>query len=143
MRTQQEILDRIIVASKRDSFGFEWHEYLEALTRKSARSLVGTLLKDDIDLKKWKYLFHYDNDIKTRCIEYMPFAWEKANGCRGISAARSLMHYKAWLWLMGSDEFEDIDEYQFYGKDNLITICQYLGLDAKQWDDGERSNEEY
>ena len=71
----------------------------------------------------------------------MAFAWGKANGRRGLSAGRSLAHYSAWLWLVGNEELaEEIRKYQFHGKPQLIKICEFLGLDAAQWDDGERTD---
>ncbi len=142
MRTQEQILARIKVAQKRDMLGFEWQEYLGALTKESAESLRGTLLKADAKLDGWEVAFPNDEAIRKQCVEYMDFAWEKANGCRGISASRSLMHYRAWLWLLGEDGFEDIDDYSYYGKDELVRICKFLDLDPKKWDDGRRVNSE-
>lgn len=141
MRTQAEILAKIKVAEKGDMFGFEWNEYLPALTRESAETLKGTLLKD-VDMSDWVQVFDSDDKVRAKCIDYMEFAWEKANGCRGISAGRSLMHYKAWLWLIGENGFDDVDEYTHYGKDNLVRICKFLDIDSKKWDDGRRVNSE-
>lgn len=72
----------------------------------------------------------------------MEFAWGKANGCRGLSAGRSLEHMQAWVWLMGDDDFwSELDAsiehaYQYYGKPQLVLICNHYGLDWSQWDDG-------
>lgn len=140
MRTQQEILDRIRAVATTDILGFEWQQYLPALTSESAEALRGTLLKADADLSEWKPDLLTDDDARKCAIDYMPFAWEKANGCRGISAGRSLGHYRAWLWLLGAEGFDDILDYQFYGKDELVRICKYLGLEAAKWDDGRRVN---
>jgi hypothetical protein len=72
----------------------------------------------------------------------MDFAWEKANNCRGLSAMRTMTHYKAWLWLLGQDGFDDLENYSHYGKDNLVRICKFFDLDPKKWDDGRRVNSE-
>ena len=72
-------------------------------------------------------------------LEYMPFAWKKANDGRGLSAARSMSHFAAWTWLAG-DDLGDLTEYEFYGKDNLVRICEHYGWDPKKWDDGRRVN---
>jgi hypothetical protein len=141
MRTQAEIVERIKQAMERDIFGFEWYEYALCLTPESAESLRGIAIKKNADLSNWPY-YKTDKDLRDRCIDYMPFAWEKANNCRGVSAWRSLSHYKAWLWLLGQDDFDDIDDYEFYGKDQLRRICDFLGLDPDQWDDGIRVNSE-
>ena len=143
MRTQEEIIARAKEAQSRDMFGFEWHEYLTAMTRESVEGLKGTLVQGDADLSDWAPCFVTDDDLLTRCREYMGFAWEKANYCRGISAGRSLSHYRAWLWLLGRDDFEDIEDHEFYGKDELTRICEHLGIDAAKFDDGIRSNTEY
>ena len=134
MRTQEEIVARIKEREKADLFGFEWQEYLMALSYDNAKPY----LKPEYDGKDWKT--STENEIRERAVEYMPFAWEKANDCRGISANRSIMHYTAWLWLLGIDYDGMEDDYEFYGKPQLEKICNYLGLDSKKWDDGVRVN---
>jgi len=140
MRTQAEIIKRLKERRPRDPFGFEWLEYIWGLTRESAETLVGTELRENADLSEWGDTPISNEDILDKCKEYMEFAWEKANGCRGISAGRSLMHYKAWLWMLGRDDFEDIDKYDYYGKDELVRICEFLKIDHEKFDDGIRSN---
>jgi len=142
MRTQEEIIERIKEAQSRDMFGFEWHEYINALTKESAKKLKGIAMKEDADLSDWKQSLKTDEDIIIQCKEYMSFAWEKANNCRGISAGRSLMHYKAWLWMLGENKFENIDQYNYYGKDHLVRICEYFEIDSAKYDDGVRVNSE-
>ncbi len=34
----------------------------------------------------------------------------------------------------------DAGDYEFYGKDNLVRICDLYGWDSSQWDDGRRVN---
>ncbi len=135
MRTTEEILNRIRERQPHDACGFEWPYYLGQLPFDKAKPH----LKDGVKAEEWPAP-KTDEQIKTEAIEYMPFAWQKANDCRGISAYRSLAHYMAWLWLLGEDEFDDIQEYEFYGKPQLERICAYFGLDPKQWDDGSRTN---
>ena len=77
--------------------------------------------------------------------QYLDFAWNKANGCRGLSAGRSLEHYWAWLWLAGEDEFIKalkFEEYEYYGKELLTSICAYLNVDPVPLDDGNWVNSE-
>lgn len=135
MRTVEEILARIEKRRKDDFFGFEWPEYLNALPYEKAKPY----LKPEYDGKDWKV--QSDEEVKKRAIDYMPFAWEKANDCRRISAGRSMYHYIAWLWLLGED-FDHIEHYEYYGKPHLVEICEYLGLDPNSWDDGQRKNNE-
>jgi hypothetical protein len=64
--------------------------------------------------------------------EYMPFALDKATGHRGISASRSVDHYKAWVWLLG--DYAEIvwDNYAQYGMPILRQICERYGFDFPQ-----------
>ena len=142
MRTQQEILERW-VACEDDFLGFETGEYVRALPSEALEPHRGGRIQEDADLLSHIPDLNNGDALAKQMHEYMDFAWEKANGCRGISASRSMSHYKAWLWMVGEDQFEDIERYQFYGKDELVRICEFLGLDPSKWDDGIRSNEEY
>lgn len=141
-RTNEELIARIRECKDRDIFGWEYMEYVRALPRDAAETLRGEVIKEDADLSDWAPDLNNRDALVKQCHEYMPFAWEKANGCRGLSAARSLMQYKAWLWPLGEDGFEDVDDYQFYGKDELRRICELLRIDADQWDDGVRVTSE-
>ena len=138
MRTQQEILERIKKRQVDDIFGFEFPYYVDALEFDNAKEF----LKPEVSQSDWKVKTL--EDIRQEAIEYMSFAWDKANNCRGISANRSIMHYQAWLWLLGEDWGDTLmDEYEYYGKPQLEKICKYFGIDYKVFDDGIRSNTEY
>ena len=93
MRTDEEILNRIRERRPHDVLGFEWLEYLECLPFALAREF----LNPEADEQVWnKYKPSADpRDVTARMVEYMPFAWEKANSYRGLSASRSILHYQA------------------------------------------------
>lgn len=92
---------------------------------------------------EWNTREGQDKNPVDEMKSYMPFAWDKANNFRGLSAARSLDHYAVWLWLIGEEEIpKTFPNYEFYGKPQLIDICEFLGLDHTQWDDGVRKNHE-
>lgn len=136
-RTQNEIVARIEQRKAADPFGFEWPFYVGALDWAHAKPY----LKEGAKESGWKR--QDDAEVRAEAIDYMEFAWDKANGCRGLSAGRSLSHYIAWLWLLGDDElWPTLTDYQYYGKDELRSICEYLDLDADRWDDGVRVNSE-
>ena len=140
MKTQEEIVARIKERQEDDSFGFETTIYLDGLDFEHARPFIRKEFWE-----KHKDMQPLDEEgIKQKMIKYMPFAWEKANNFRGISAWRSIAHYKAWLWMLGEEKLgEEIDrDYEYYGKPQLRKICEFLGIDADQWDDGVRLNEE-
>ena len=146
MRTQDEIVARIDERKQGDPFGFEWHEYFTmGLDFAHAQPFFG---KDaEVDEEGWDDPLT-DDQIHAKMEAYMPFAWDKANNCRGISASRSVQHYVAWLWMVGEDELaawcaDDVANYEHYGKEILIRICEHFGWDWEQWDDGVRRNTDY
>ncbi len=138
MRTTEQIIERLKAASKGDIFGFESSILLVRLDFTDAKPF----LKEDATGLGWEKLSRERQDVLAEMLGYMPFAWDKANNRRGISAWRSLAHYKSWLWLLDDDQDYDewVDPYEFYGKPNLIRICEAFGWDWRQWDDGERAN---
>ena len=134
-RTDEEILARIRERAEEDVFGFERNDLLVCLPLEKANTLFEEPYEGE-----WEQSPRDRESLLEQMEEYMPFAWEKANDFRGLSAARSLSHYMAWTWLAG-DDLGDLLEYQFYGKDNLRRICEYYGWDPDQWDDGVRLDE--
>jgi len=137
MRTQEEIVKKFETRKGHDMFGWEIHEYLDYLDYEHAKPF----LKDSVKEEDWE---QEKRTPAEKIKDYMNFAWEKANNCRGISASRSLSHMVAWLWLDGQDEFlkewNELRNYEYYGKPQLIAICEKYGIDWKQYDDGARTN---
>lgn len=137
MRTQEEILARIEEVASRDWLGTQRESLIGVLTFANAKQF----LKPEVTNDQWE--LNNDDAVRKEAIEYMEFAWDKANNCRGISAGRSLDHYTAWLWLLGDDDlWPTLEDYEHYGKPQLRKICEYFGLDADQWDDDIRVNSE-
>ena len=137
MRTDKEIIKRIEEIEYRDVFGFETIDLIARLPFDQAKPF----LKPEASEQDWQPASRNRDDLLQEMLDYMPFAWEKANNCRGISACRTMHHYNTWTWLAG-DDFGDLTGYQFYGKDNLVRICKHYGWDHTQWDDGKRVNSE-
>lgn len=135
MRTQDEIVLRIERLKKDDVLGFATQDLIFALNYERAKPY----LNGDVDPISWKPDPIDRESLVAKMLDYMPFAWDKANNCRGISAWRSLAHFESWLWLAG-DDMGDFSNYKFYGKDELRRICEHYGWDADQWDDGVRTN---
>ena len=67
-------------------------------------------------------------------LDYMVFAWMKANDERGISAWRSISKLSAWMRILSrsdvADVLEDQDNYVPYGKPALSKACEMLGISA-------------
>ena len=138
----QEIEIRFKKREDSDMFGFEVGEYMPFVSRKFIEDNFG--FKDNISKEDRN---KYPNPLTKegmlhKMLDYMPFAWEKANDCRGLSAMRSISHFVAWTWLAGDVELsiQLEKDYEFYGKPHLIEICEHYGWDYKKWDDGERTN---
>lgn len=140
MRTQDEIIDRIQKRKADDFLGFEVGEYIDFLDYDHATQF----LKPDTTRVQWLEMYKEPTaeNVKAVMKNYMQFAWDKANDSRGISANRSISHFDAWLWLMDDGTLEVVNavEYEHYGKEKLIAICEKYGWDWKQWDNGERTN---
>jgi len=134
-RTDDEIISRINVVADRDFFGFEVSDLVVRLEYEKAKQFIPA----DVIQKDWEVVSREPADVISMMHNYMSFAWEKANDCRGLSAGRSLSHYSAWIWLAG-DDLGDLLEYEFYGKDKLVLICNHYGWDSSEWDDGVRTN---
>lgn len=146
MRTQEEMVKRVKERKDEDMFGFETESILLCLDYDHAKEF----LKPEAKKEEWdKDIEKADRDtILAKMKEYMNFAWDKANDCRGLSANRSIMHFLGWIWLAGdndllkkvSDEYEN--NYQHYGKEILKMICDHYKWDSSVWDDGLRTNGE-
>ena len=66
-------------------------------------------------------------------LDYMNFAWGKAQNKRGLSAARSIEKLAMWLWLLNREDLAAIIKheslYEPYGAPALIKICDILEID--------------
>jgi len=144
MRTQEEIVNKLhVVKDEDDLLGTITSDLLVYLDFEHAKSF----LKPETTKEQWAEIqkpLNKDTLLK-QMREYMSFAWDKANGCRGLSAGRTMSHYTAWTWLLGDENvFGDLGDYEYYGKDNLVKLCKYYGWDdLLLLDDGIRSNSEY
>lgn len=125
MRSQDEIVARIEGRKDGDPLGFEVTEYMMALDFNHAKPY----LEDGVT--EWKA--RTQEETLQKAEDYMPFAIKKAEGERGISANRSIMHYIAWLWLLEEDDLlgeverEYEDNYHDYGMDILRLIADHFG----------------
>ena len=137
MRTQEEIVKRIEASKKDDFLGFQRSCLISFLDFAHAKAY----LKPEVTEDKWQI----EGQTPTEIIKnYMPFAWDKANTCRGISASRSIDHMIAWLWLDNKNDLlpKMKSEYEFYGKPCLVLVCQEYGIDWRMLDDGLWRNDE-
>lgn len=139
-RTYQEIIDQInyLKEGYRDLFGAQIGDLIEFLPYENAKQF----LNDEVIEADWIQ----KTDVAKAAKDYLPFAWSKANDCRGISSGRSIDHMEAYLWLSGADSemlsgWRDAN-YQYYGKPLLVCASEFFGFDWKSVDDGRWSNDE-
>ena len=135
-RTYVEIVKRISERQAIDVMGFETSDLRGYLPYRDAAATLPSSVKE----ADWEQLPRDRDSVIAQMLDYMPFAWEKANDCKGLSAGRTMAHYSAWVWMAG-DDLGELTEYEFYGKDNLVRICNHYGWDSSEWDDGIRTND--
>ena len=77
------------------------------------------------------------NEATQDFLDYMVFAWMKANDERGLSAGRSIEKLSAWMEILGrkdiSDVLNDEDLYPNYGKPALRKACEMLGIQCPDY----------
>jgi hypothetical protein len=139
VRTQEEVVERINDRRKMDLLGFEISELMLALDWDHVKQY----LKENQENSKeeWEVQLKTDEDVVEQVKRYLPFAIEKAVDHRGISAGRSINHYRAWFWLMGDDEMFELcgDDSKFaqYGCPILKKIAEKYGVDTPKGHEGE------
>lgn len=128
MRTDDEIAARIRAIDEEDFFGFETGDLVVRLPFDSAKEF----LKPEVTPEEWGDSQPRDADsIRAEITNYLPFAFGKALGHRGLSAGRSVAHMRAWFWLLGDDEavafIEDDTNYPPYGMPVLFYCADRVG----------------
>lgn len=130
LRSQEEIAAKAKELQKTDMFGFGAGVLLEHLGFKYAKEF----LKEGTTEEEWVDCGIVDTieEAAQDFLDYMNFAWGKAQDERGLSANRSVMKLGSWLWLMGRDDLSEIiqdeDKYAPYGAPALIEVCEKMGI---------------
>lgn len=134
MRTQEEIKNRIKEVEQDDFFGTQTNDLIECLDLEQAKDMLKPEGYEEEKAKPEKeraIRIHTDDEIKKRIVDYLDFAWDKASGHRGLSANRSIDHFKAWVWLIGDDEalafLNDEKNYPRYGAPMLKYLSERFG----------------
>lgn len=128
LRTDEEIIARLKDERRLDPFGFGVSDLVPLLPFEKARPW----LKEGVTADEWRVDARDRYSVIERMRDYMPFAWDKALDHRGLSASRSITHFKEWLWLLGDDETlafaEDDSNYANYGAPILKRVCERYGF---------------
>lgn len=125
MRTQNEIVERIKSVRDDDPLGFETSILAEHLDDDHL-TLAGYERRNPSRRESMRPVACDRDTVLSQMRDYMGFAWDKAKNHRGISASRSVDHFKAWQWLAG-DDLSDAP-YAQYGAPILMDICQRYGF---------------
>lgn len=125
IRTQEEILARFNEVY--DFIQIQRHDLLAFMEYETAKPF----LKDEYIEKvisgeeSWSHL----TDPKKEILDYLEFAYDKARSARGLSAARSLLHFKTWIWLDNDELYKELEEsfenYTDYGIPVLDKIAKH------------------
>lgn len=131
IRTQEEILERFRESG--DFFGTQQGDLICYLDFEHAKEFLKPeyVAKVESGEEKWEPL----TDPKKEILEYLDFAYEKAEGQRGLSAGRSMLHFRSWIWLDDDDFYKKvigkIDDYDDYGIPVLDEISKHYGYVKK------------
>lgn len=127
MRTQEEIMERFEKAD--DLFGTQKGDLIDYMTFENAKPYLQEeyVAKVENGEEKWEM----KTDPKKEILEYLDFAYDKAEGERGLSAGRSMLHFRTWIWLDDESFYNEvinlIDNYTNYGIPALNRISKRYG----------------
>ena len=127
MRTQEEIMTRFEKAD--DLFGTQKGDLIDYMTFENAKPYLQEeyVSKVESGEEKWEI----KTDPKKEILEYLDFAYDKAKGERGLSAGRSMLHFRTWIWLDDEKFYNEIinliDNYTNYGIPALDKISEHYG----------------
>lgn len=149
MRTQEEIAEYI---PKVQNKGFFWDatdlllDYLDydhaqsflkpEVTREGwDTKVVGT---DGFNPNKRHGVLDPGNreEMLADFLNYLRFAWTKAEDHRGLSADRSIRKLSMWCWLLGDEEsaafLDDETHYAYYGCPMLAYLSEKYGVEVPE-----------
>lgn len=123
-RTPEEIVARITEVAPRDFFGAESTRLLRALPWEHA----APLLTDDArqSYEKGEQTWEVKTHPRQAILNYLPFAMNKADSHRGLSANRSIDHMRGLTWLLGCYDKVEWDNFENYGAPVLKQIAGML-----------------
>lgn len=138
LRTQEEILEKYKeYEDDGRMFDFRPEVLLEHLSYENSSQFLSDKYKAKISSGEIKYSF-VNNVLEATqdFLDYMVFAWMKAQDERGLSASRSIQKLSAWLWLLNREDLESkINEdglYNPYGAPALVEVCKALEINAPE-----------
>ena len=114
-----------------DMFGFGRGVAIDVLPFEEVKdSLKEEYIKEvEAGKKKWEFITDV-YEITQDFLDYMTFAWMKAQDQRGISAGRSIEKLSAWMKILNREDLAEVlnGSYNPYGAPALIECCKNLGI---------------
>ena len=137
LRSQKEVSDHISDVVESDYFGFSTEVLIDYLDFNEAKKHLTDEYVKQIESGEKVYgraTITTIEECAQDFLDYMNFAWGKAEAERGISASRSISKLSAWLWLMNREDLvnviEDDNLFNPYGSPVLISVCQKMNIDV-------------
>lgn len=134
LRTQEEFANKFTHLQNSNAvFDFRPEVLIDYLSFESARPHLKEEYVKEVEegIKQWEQITTIEKCAQD-FLDYMKFAWGKAEDERGISASRSVQKLGMWLWIMNRDDLrmtiEDDDLYNPYGAPALIEVCNQMGI---------------
>ena len=129
MRTQEEIKKRFTEAD--DMFGTQQQDLIVFLSFETAKEFLKPDYVNKVIAKT--EVWEQSTDAKAEILKYLSFAYRKARDKRGLSAGRSMLHFKTWIWLDDATFYDEIENsignYTDYGISVLDKISKKYGYD--------------
>jgi len=136
LRTQEELAAKFNeLQNGGGMFDFRPEVLMNYLTFESAKPHLKEEYVKEVEAgaKQWEQITTIEK-CAEEFLDYMKFAWGKAEDERGISASRSVQKLGMWLWIMNRDDLrriiEDDDLYNPYGAPALIEVCNQMGIEV-------------
>jgi len=130
MRSQSEILKRFEEAD--DFLGTQKADLGAYLEFENVKAFLNEEYIAQVE--SGEEVWEASTDPKKEILDYLPFAYEKARNERGISAGRSMLHFKTWIWLDDEKFYNEvidlIDNYTHYGIPALNKIAKHYGHES-------------
>lgn len=135
--TQQELVERIKARAGEDVLNTEVPDYAVYLDREHVEQALPSISKSV--LSRWTQGQWSEDDVLKRIRDYLPKAFEWANGERDMETLRAMSHFVAWTWVLGDVAFSKIIEslpWDHYGKPHFRLVAERYGVNWREHDDG-------
>lgn len=136
LRTPDELATKFDELQKSSGmFDFRPEVLISYLTFESAKPYLNEDYVKEVEsgTKQWEQIITIEKCAED-FLDYMKFAWGKAEDERGLSASRSVQKLGMWLWIMNRDDLrriiEDDELYNPYGAPALIEVCDTMGIEV-------------